>query len=190
MIERMPDTTILCIRHGQSTFNAAWAANPADPMLWDARLSELGEAQVRQARASIAEHPVELVLVSPLTRALQTALGLFDGHPSAPAMEVVPLLRERVENSCDVGRSPAALAAEFPALSFAHLPQVWWHAEGEADERGVHVEPDAVVQARAAAFRIALLARPERVIAVVGHGTFLRHLTGKALANCEVVALG
>jgi len=190
MIERMPDAKILCIRHGQSTFNAVWACQGTDPMLWDARLSELGQEQVQQARASIAAHPVELVLVSPLTRALQTALGLFHGHPAAPAMEVVPLLRERVENSCDVGRPPAELAAEFPTLSFEHLPQVWWHAEGEADGRGIHLEPDTVVQARVAAFRVALLARPERVIAVVGHGTFLRHLTGRSFANCEIVALG
>jgi hypothetical protein len=31
-----------------------------------------------------------------------------------------------------------------------------------------------------------MLARPERVVALVGHGTFFFYLTGKALANCEV----
>ncbi|MFO1302494.1 MAG: histidine phosphatase family protein [Burkholderiales bacterium] len=186
----MPDTTILCIRHGESTFNAAWAASPTDPMHWDARLSARGREQVRQARASLAEHPVELVLVSPLTRAIETALGLFEDHPASPAVEVVPLLRERVENSCDVGRRPAELAAEFSRLSFAHMTDVWWHAEGEPDERGICVEPDARVQARVATFRQSLHARPERTIAVVGHGTFLRYLTGKSLANCEVARLG
>jgi broad specificity phosphatase PhoE len=185
----MPDSTILCIRHGESTFNAAWAANRTDPMLWDARLSATGEEQVRQARVSLSRYPVELVLVSPLTRALQTAVGLFGGGPSAPSFLVVPLLRERVENSCDVGRGPAELAAEFPEVDFAHLPQVWWHAEGEPDERGIHLEPDPVVQERVAAFRASLRARRERTIAVVGHGTFLRHLTGRVLANCEVALL-
>jgi hypothetical protein len=34
-----------------------------------------------------------------------------------------------------------------------------------------------------------LIARPERVIAVVGHGTFLFHLTGRFLANCEATEL-
>lgn len=186
----MPEPTILCIRHGESTFNAAWAADPVDPMHWDARLTALGRDQVRQARESVARYPVELVLVSPLTRAIQTALGLFREHPSAPKFEVVPILRERLENSCDVGRAPAELSAEFPDVHFAHLPPVWWHAEGEPDERGIHVEPEELVQERAAAFRRSLRERRERTIAVVGHGGFLRHLTGRALANCEVVTLG
>ena len=186
----MSQTTILCIRHGESTFNAAWAASPSDPMHWDARLSARGREQVRQARTALAEHPVEVVLVSPLTRAIETALGLFEDHPAAPAMEVVPLLRERVENSCDVGRAPAELASEFARLSFTHVPDVWWHAEGQPDARGICVEPDAHVQARVESFRRSLRTRPERTIAVVGHGTFLRYLTGKSLANCEVARLG
>jgi broad specificity phosphatase PhoE len=185
----MRATKILCIRHGESTFNAAWAAAPVDPLHYDARLSALGRAQVRAAREVVLGYPVELVLVSPLTRALQTAVGLFHGHPRAPAMRIVPLLRERVENSCDVGRAPAELASEFPALDFAHLPPVWWHAEGEADQRGVCVEPDAVVRARVDEFRRSLRGYDHGVIAIVGHGTFLRHLTGRALANCEVAEL-
>jgi broad specificity phosphatase PhoE len=101
---------------------------------------------------------------------------------------VADLARERVENSCDVGRSPAALAAEFPGLDVAHLAEVWWHAEGEPDARGVCIEPLETVGARVAAFRDFLRARPESVIAVVGHGTFFFHLTGRFLANCESLA--
>jgi broad specificity phosphatase PhoE len=183
MIDR---TTILCIRHGESTFNAAWREKAIDPLHFDARLSARGHEQVREAREALARYPVELVLVSLLTRALETAVGLFRGHPSAPPFEVVPLLRERVENSCDVGRPPADLAGEFRELGFAHLPPVWWHAQGQADARGIHVEPELVVQGRVAAFRELLRGRNERVIAVVGHGTFMWHLTGKVLANCEV----
>ena len=144
---------------------------------------------MRQARPTLAEAPVEIVIVSPLTRALQTALGLFGDHPRAPPMLVNHLARERVENSCDVGRSPALLAADFPSLEVAHLDEVWWHAEGEADERGVCVEPLEAVDARVAEFRSFLVERPELVIAVVAHGTFLFHLTGRHLANCEGATL-
>jgi glucosyl-3-phosphoglycerate phosphatase len=129
------------------------------------------------------------VLTSPLTRALQTAHGLFDGHPSSPRIEVAPLLRERVENSCDIGRAPAALAAEFPAVDLSALDEAWWHREGPPDARGICVEPIPVVQARAAQFKSHLVARPERMLALVGHGTFFYYLTGKALANCEVTEL-
>jgi broad specificity phosphatase PhoE len=112
--------------------------------------------------------PVELVISSPLTRALQTAVGLFADHPGAPPMLVADLVRERVENSCDVGRAPAHLAADFPTVEVAHLADVWWHAAGEPDHRGICVEPIETVEARVAAFRAFLRARPERVIAVVG----------------------
>lgn len=183
----MRPKTVLCIRHGESTFNRAWRVKPVDPLHYDAPLSETGREQVAAARAALAGVPVELVVTSPLTRALQTALGVFAEHPSAPLLLVAHLVRERVENSCDVGRSPAALAADFPTLDVAHLPDVWWHAHGEPDERGVCVEPIETVEARVAEFRAFVLARPERHIAVVGHGTFFYHLTGRNLANGEAL---
>ena len=185
----MMTRTVLCIRHGESTFNAAARAAAIDPLHFDARLSAIGREQVRQARTAVLRYPVELVITSPLTRALQTTAGLFDDHPSAPRIEVSALVRERVENSCDLGRSPIELAAEFPSLQFAHLDGVWWHADGVADHRGVCIEPVAVVQARVAEFRSYLSSRPESVIAVVGHGTFLSYLTGTFLDNCDVVEL-
>jgi broad specificity phosphatase PhoE len=185
----MTSKTVLCIRHGESTFNAAWRVNAIDPLHFDAPLSDLGRSQVAQARSALAGYPVEVVLTSPLTRALQTAHGLFDGHPNAPRMEVAPLLRERVENSCDIGRPPAALAAEFPAIDVSKLDETWWHKEGHADARGICIEPVAVVQGRVARFKAELLARPERVVALVGHGTFFLYLTGNAMANCEMVEL-
>ena len=184
----MMSKTILCIRHGESTFNAA-AASGGDPLHYDAPLSELGRAQVERTRTLLREKTVELVITTPLTRALQTTAGLFADHPSSPAVLVEALHRERVENSCDVGRSPLLLSTAFPAFAFDHLPDVWWHHHDAPDERGVCVEPLDLVRARAGQFRQLLVQRPERHIAVVGHGTFFRALTGRVLANCEVVEL-
>jgi len=181
--------SVLCIRHGESTFNAAWRLTGTDPLHFDAPLSAAGTRQVRETRSAIAALPVDVVVSSPLTRALQTAQGLFNGHPCAPSIVVHPLLRERVENSCDVGRSPRALATDFPSLDVAHLDEIWWHAEGPADARGICVEPVESVAARALKFKNYLRGRPERCIAVVGHGTFFFHMTGRALANCECVTL-
>ena len=181
--------SILCIRHGESTFNAAWRATGVDPLHFDAPLSEVGAAQVRLARVRLRSLPVELVVSSPLTRALQTAAGLLEDHPHAPRILVSDLPRERVESSCDIGRAPVDLAADFPRLELDHLADVWWHAQGMADDRGICVEPVAIVEARVRQFRSFLLARPERCIAVVGHGTFFFHLPGKVLATCEVAEL-
>jgi len=185
----MTSKTILCIRHGESTFNAAAAHSRIDPLHYDARLSELGEQQVRGARAILRHEPIELVITTPLTRALQTTAGIFADHPSSPRVLVEALHRERVENSCDVGRSPAVLQNEFPSFAFDHLPDVWWHHHERPDARGVCIEPPELVRSRAEEFKRFLLRRPEALIAVVGHGTFFFNLTGRALANCEVVAI-
>ena len=186
----MTSKSILCIRHGESTFNAARPKAGADPLHFDAPMSAIGHEQVRLARSRLRGVPVELVVASPLTRALQTAIGLFADHPSTPPILVSALLRERVENSCDVGRAPARLSADFPSLALSHLAEVWWHAEGVPDARGICVEPIERVEARVAEFRTLLASRHEHSIAVVGHGTFFYHLTGTSLANCEIVELG
>lgn len=185
--------SVLLVRHGESTFNAAYRDTGLDPLHLDARLTGRGLEQVTQARQDLCGTPVDLVVVSPLTRALQTALGIFADHPSTPTILVEALHREHGYSSCDVGRTPALLEAEFPALRFDHLPETWWEDEGhcpEPDERGIKVEPIEACQARVEAFRGWLERRPEGAIAVVGHGTFFYHLTGgRWLANCEVVEL-
>lgn len=181
--------TVHCIRHGQSTFNAAFALNRVDPLHWDAPLTELGQQQAREAAAQLRDIPFELIVTSPLTRAIQTTLGLFGDHPSADRIRVESLHREHLASSCDVGRAPALLLQDFPQLAFDHLEDVWWHREGEPDERGFVIEPDETLLERVEHFRGWLAARPERLIAVVGHGTFFYHLTGRFLNNCEIATL-
>jgi broad specificity phosphatase PhoE len=156
---------------------------------FDAELSALGREQVSAAAAQVRDVPYELIVTSPLTRAIQTTLGLFGEHPSAARVRVESLPREHLGNSCDVGRSPASLRQAFPGLAFEHLDEIWWHRDGEPDERGIVVEPDPVLLGRVAAFRQWLSGRPERLIAVVGHGAFFYHLTGRHLQNCEIATL-
>ena len=184
----MTTSTVLLIRHGQSAFNAAYGSDGVDPMLFDAPLSPLGHEQVAAARLALLDIPVEVVLTSPLTRALQTALGLFADHPNRPTLVVETLHRERLESSCDRGRSPADLRVDFPDVALDHLPATWWHDDGEPDGRGLHVEPFEVMLARVHDFAAALRDRTEATIAVVGHGTFFHQLTGRWLNNCEIVA--
>lgn len=175
------------IRHAQSTFNVAVAGTPwIDPMLFDARLSPDGEAQVPALRERVAGLDIGLVATSPLTRAIQTARGAFAGQ-GIPIV-VAPLLREAVGCSADIGRSPALLAAEFPDLAFAHLDDPWWHCDHAAPERIV-VEPEAALRARIAAFLAWAATQPVAAIAAVGHGTLFTHMTGLRMNNCELVTI-
>ena len=185
-----PMTKIVhCIRHGQSTFNAHFAATGCDPMHPDAPLTELGLRQVAERATELRQYRYELVVTSPLTRAIQTTMGLFCDHPASLPIHVECLHREFLESSCDVGSAPNRLAEAFPHLSFAHLDEIWWHNEGEPDARGFVVEPAEALHGRVRGFWDWLAARPERLIAVVGHGTFFHHLTGRQLQNCEVAVL-
>ena len=185
----MTKKIVHCIRHGESTFNAHYRLSATDPLHFDARLSPEGERQVAAAAERLREVPYELIVSTPLTRALQTTLGLFAGHPAFAKLHVHCLHRERLESSCDVGRAPAALLADFPSLDLAHLKDIWWHDAEERDPRGFAIEPDTVFDGRVREFRAWLSARPETLIAVVGHGTFFYHLTGEQLPNCGVAAL-
>ncbi len=185
----MSDTRITCIRHGESTFNAHHEATGRDPGHIDARLSERGHRQVAAARERLRETPFDLVVTSPLTRALQTAAGIFADHPSKPPFLVEVLHRECQESSCDIGRAASVLAEEFPDFELGHLPETWWYAHGAPCRDGYHIEPRRIFDERVLGFRDWLQARPEKRIAVVGHSTFFYHLAGRWLANCEAMEL-
>ena len=104
------------------------------------RLGLAGEAlaasELRKNLAAAHERaPIELVVSSPLTRALKTAtLGL--GSLAIPRT-VSPLIAERRYLSSDVGRTPSVLASEFPSF-FADaaadsLAERWWWEGSEAE---------------------------------------------------------
>ena len=65
----MPTHTFL-IRHGQSTFNELFDATGIDPLHHDARLTSKGRHQVVAAKEAAQRLGVDLVVVSPLTRAI------------------------------------------------------------------------------------------------------------------------
>ncbi len=177
--------TIYLIRHAQSEFNALYEEGGEDPMIFDAPLSKLGEVQAAQLREIVGRLDISQVIASPLTRTLQTADIVFgDRFP----VRVVADVREQVSNSCDIGRSPLELAAEFPHLDFDHLAERWWH-DGEKDHRGISVEPEHILQKRADDF--IAFAKKSRIssTAIVSHGNFIRALSGIKPDNCGIVPL-
>jgi len=72
---------VYLIRHGQSEFNAAHNAGDKDPMIFDAPLTDKGRRQAEEAKALVANLGIRQVITSPLTRAIQTALCIYQtGH--------------------------------------------------------------------------------------------------------------
>lgn len=175
------------IRHGQSEANVFFELTQGvDTKMLDARLTAFGKQQAAELGVRLASKHYDLVLVSPLTRAIETAITIFAGRDIP--FHVHHVHAERLEDSADVGRKPHLLKADFPHLDFSHLADVWWHDHEERNEHGFAVETQAIFEERIKAFVDHLRARTENSIAVIGHGAFFQRLTGRWMQNCELQA--
>ena len=164
---------MILLRHGQSEFNLHFGATRRDPGIIDPRLTVLGHTQAQEAARQLADQGIEHIIVSPYTRALQTA------HPVAEALGVPvtidPIVRERFAFACDIGSPRTALERDWPAHDFSAVDDVWWPAEEE---------PEAAIVARAGRFRTALARRHDWAnTLVVSHWGFILSLTGQSVAN-------
>jgi broad specificity phosphatase PhoE len=189
----MPPKQIHLIRHAQSEHNARAREVPdeevvrLDAAMRDAPLTPLGHAQAHALANEVAGlHQIELIVTTPLTRAIQTMLAAFGDHPAPRVVE--PLHREYLDSFCDVGRPPDALSADFPMLRFDHLDDPWWYV-AHAGNAPFAREDHSHFETRVEGFRHWLAARPEQTIAVVGHSTFLRRFTGVPFANAQRVVV-
>lgn len=190
------------IRHAEGSHNVASRNAGTDAVLvdnmdyWDAPLTEAGIEQCLELRRHLANRPsqgrpfthFDLVIVSPLTRTLQTAQHIFGParKPGAPSFLSPPfedtslprpqiLVREEARErwgyySCDGRRKISEIIKEFPDFDFSaieHDEDVFYTKEREPTE---HIK-DRTIQ-----FLEWLNKRPEKCIAVVTHSSFLRHL--------------
>lgn len=168
---------MILIRHGESEFNVVYGATRRDPGIPDPTLTESGRHQAAAVGRGLAALGVARLLVSPYTRALETAEIAISIHPVPVRIE--PLVRERAAFTCDLGTRRSELAQRWPHHGFDHIHEIWW-TELE--------EGDSALHARAAAFRASMSAAdvwPET--AVVTHWGFIRALTGLPVPNGAMV---
>lgn len=166
----------------------------------DPGLSPLG---IQQAQATsdnviladaIAAAEVEgevLVVISPLRRTIQTAMGALEawlqqlqaaGKPARIAL--APDIQETGNVQCDTGRHPAELREEFGEVH-PHLPYDAlapdWHVK-----QGRYVDSGPALATRLAAFTTWLQQQRERTVIVVAHHNVFLALLGVSFTNCEV----
>jgi broad specificity phosphatase PhoE len=165
------------LRHGQSFFNLHFNRTRRDPGIEDPELTPFGVEQALAAAAALAATPLTRIIVSPYTRALQTAQPFLRTHEAT--MVIMHEVRERAAFTCDVGSAPDLLAERFPHHDFDHLPRQWWHGG---------LEPVESTVARADEFRAAMAAREDSATTLlVSHWAFILALTGRSLENGEVL---
>src|SRR5580698_2495388 len=165
------------LRHGQSFFNLHFNRTRRDPGIEDPELTPFGVEQALAAAAALAATPLTRIIVSPYTRALQTAQPFLRTHDAT--MVIMHEVRERAAFACDVGSAPELLAERFPHHDFDHLPRQWWHGG---------LEPVESTVARADEFRAAMAAREDSATTLlVSHWAFILALSGRSLENGEVL---
>jgi len=196
--------TIHLVRHGRTEMNDYlrehhWAdPDFVDPMMIDTKLTEMGEAQARALAATVAslDPRPELIVASPLRRALRTAELAFgergDGELGDVPRVVCALARERVFHGSDIGRVVSELRVDHPGWDLSDVGDdaPWWYTpEGRDPFTTADLEPVEVFERRMEEFRCWLDARPERSIVVVSHWGVCYSLTGEEFQNCELRSL-
>lgn len=162
--------TIHLIRHGQAQHNVDTKYNILDPAL-----TPLGQQQSKDLAERFESIDVELVVVSPLRRTVQTAINVF----ASEKFKDVPIeANEYCRESygvviCDKRRNLSEIKLDFePRVVFSGIQteeDTWWETTKE---------PDQHLIMRATHFYNFLRAQPDTKIAVVSHHQFLRAFLG------------
>ncbi|GLT93688.1 hypothetical protein SLE2022_114670 [Rubroshorea leprosula] len=205
------------VRHGQAMHNVEGDKNRdalLSPHLFDAKLSPLGCEQVDQLRkhfhASGLLNRIDLVITSPLLRAIQTAVGVFGGNqsyidrvkmakesvtpanegdidfdvvstPNCPKIMAVELCRDRNGlRPCDKRRRVSDYQLLFPSLDYSMM---------DSDEDNLWIpdirESEEELVARGMKLMKWLWTRPEKEIAVVSHGIVLQQMLNVLGNDCN-----
>lgn len=135
----------------------------------DPPLTEIGFQQ-----ASNLHLPAEpdLILVSPMTRTIQTALTAFgqllNSSPAKAEFQVWPDLREANEAICNMGLTRAEMAANFTQFDFSACHEEWDYPP--------HSFEDATMRAERVRQRLKDLSRSYKNIILVTHRGFIAFL--------------
>ena len=173
---------VYLIRHGQSEANVALDLDNPN-FYYDAKLTSIGKKQAQNTQKKLSNIDFDLLLCSPLTRALQT-FDLIFPNLSQEAV-ILPFVREHSLCSSEVGRQPTILAKEFPDFKFNNLNNFWWNNNIYINEKKIVSESMEDLDKRILIFKKWIYNRPEKKIALVGHGTFISRIINHFLNNCE-----
>jgi broad specificity phosphatase PhoE len=204
-----PVKDIWLIRHGESEHNTASDWGIRDPGLTDQGWRQakalkhepllkgaLGQYEGTEQMASTSPFinltrkspfshdfnlQVELILVSPLRRTLQTAQAISEIMRSlnAAKSQKVPIiavsdLQETSDSPCDTGHPAHVLGAEFPEVDFGSVAEDWFDKQAKWN----YSTADRVTR-----FSEWIASRPERTILCIGHLDFFHQLVGVRLVH-------
>ena len=171
------------IRHGKALHNELYEIIGVHafraPEVIDSPLTNVGHQQARVLAETIHEKNIDLVLVSPLMRALQTAHGIFK-DTNIP-IRCLECLREYPigEDTCNQRSDISLLRVRFPRIDFSKIEideDILWTETRETREN---------LQKRVDEAKRYIKTLPETKIAVVSHNGFIGQLKDKHISYME-----
>jgi broad specificity phosphatase PhoE len=145
------------IRHGEALHNVQRGYPDRDPPL-----TKAGNASTK--RIDLTVRP-DLILISPMTRTIETAMNIFPFLNEAGAFDIPtqiwPDLREANDAICNKGLSQMDLASKFPQFDFSECHEEWDYPE--------HSIPGATARAERVRKRLKELSATHNNIAVITH---------------------
>lgn len=167
----IPTKKLFLIRHGQSEGNIKKVfQDEHDP------LTELGHKQVKKIAERAKKLNADLILSSPMVRALETARAIQEAT-NAP-LEELELLREyRVPSSLVNSPINSKESDAFHRELFKNIHNPTWKYADEDNYFELHKRATDVMQV--------LKDRPERNIIVVSHGAFMSILLTAMMSEGE-----
>jgi len=189
--ERLKKKKISYIRHAQSGYNA-WKSesimNLVTPYAntvenYDPSITEKGQQQCK-ALVPVLDtqmtEKVELVLISPLRRAIETYVAVKDAKMVTECNNIIitPLLRERLDTPCDIGTPLSLLREIHTSYNYDFLVREnWWSPQLEYDVKNrleTKFVKEAVERVRDRIFLLLIwiALREEENILLVGHSNY------------------
>jgi broad specificity phosphatase PhoE len=172
------------VRHAEGEHNAAAKFNPAAYLksdYEDAQITNIGKEQCSELRIDVMEKVkhVELLVVSPMSRTMETAELTFPQLIGRIPWIAVENVRERTgRHPCDKRRSLKFYRHRFPHVDFNEIDS---NEDPLYKKYNFSREPEEDIILRAKTFLEWLSKRPEREIIVVTHDGYLRTLLTKVI---------
>lgn len=152
------------------------------PEIYDSPLTQQGRQECATRRQQASKLSPEVIIVSPLHRAIQTALISFSDHCTGGEQAIPMIAHEGCREqlgffTCNKRLPLSQTINDFPLVDFTHV------TPGEEDtlwnphERELPVDESN----RVYDFMMFLMNRPEKEIAVVGHSAWLFNMCNTVL---------
>ena len=161
---------LYCIRHGEALHNVLFReiGDKVYLLYRDTPLTSVGENQSTELGKSNENNDIELIIVSPLLRTLQTAHNIFKTK-NIPmlALDCVMEYPQGLDQ-CNHRKSIKEYKYCYPKVDFSHIEY-----DEEPFWKKYEMESMESLEKRIEKMKKFIISRPEKNIAIVSHSSFL-----------------